>query len=63
MAGVRQISEGEITMPLTKSGSKVKKEMREQYGKKKGEEVFYASINANKKGSGKWHQKRSARKT
>ncbi|MDD4985856.1 MAG: hypothetical protein PHQ43_08710 [Dehalococcoidales bacterium] len=32
-------------MPLTKKGQKIKKEMEEQYGKKKGERVFYASIN------------------
>jgi len=32
-------------MPLTKKGSKIKKAMQEQYGKKKGEEVFYASQN------------------
>lgn len=35
-------------MPLTKKGSKVKKAMTKTYGKKKGEQVFYASINAGK---------------
>jgi len=45
-------------MPLTKSGRKVKRKMRKQYGEKKGEEVFYASINKKKKGSSKWHKKR-----
>lgn len=32
-------------MPLTKKGEKVKKAMEKQYGKKKGEEVFYAAEN------------------
>jgi hypothetical protein len=30
-------------MPLTPKGTKIKKEMIKQYGKEKGEEVFYAS--------------------
>jgi hypothetical protein len=44
-------------MPLTKAGKKVLKEMKAEYGKKKGESVFYASINAGKKGSDKWEGK------
>ena len=32
-------------MPLLKKGSKIKKAMIKQYGKKKGERVFYASAN------------------
>lgn len=32
-------------MPLTKKGTKIKREMVKQYGKKKGEQVFYASEN------------------
>ena len=32
-------------MPLTSKGRKIKKAMQKQYGKKKGEEVFYASQN------------------
>ena len=35
-------------MPLTKKGEKIKSAMAEQYGKKKGEQVFYASQNAGK---------------
>jgi hypothetical protein len=35
-------------MPLTQKGAKIKKAMAEQYGKKRGEEVFYASKNAGK---------------
>jgi len=30
-------------MPLTKKGKKIKRAMERQYGKKKGEQVFYAS--------------------
>lgn len=36
-------------MPLTAKGRKVKAAMMKQYGKKKGEQVFYASENKNKK--------------
>jgi hypothetical protein len=32
-------------MPLSKKGVKIKKAMVEQYGKKRGEQVFYASQN------------------
>jgi len=32
-------------MPLTKKGKKIKSAMVEEYGKKKGEAVFYASEN------------------
>lgn len=32
-------------MPLTKKGSKIKKAMTKEYGKEKGEQVFYASKN------------------
>lgn len=32
-------------MPLTKKGKKIKKAMLEEYGKKRGEAVFYASRN------------------
>ena len=35
-------------MPLTKKGAKIKRAMAKQYGKKKGEQVFYASENAGK---------------
>jgi hypothetical protein len=35
-------------MPLTKKGRKIKKAMAEQYGKEKGERVFYASENKGK---------------
>jgi hypothetical protein len=33
-------------MPLTKKGEKIKRAMKEQYGGKKGEQVFYASEKA-----------------
>ncbi|MFH0897486.1 MAG: hypothetical protein V1850_05520 [Candidatus Bathyarchaeota archaeon] len=32
-------------MPLTKKGTKIKKAMVKEYGKKKGTSVFYASQN------------------
>lgn len=32
-------------MPLNKKGKKIKGAMQKEYGKKKGESVFYASIN------------------
>lgn len=41
-------------MPLTKTGRKVKVAMIKQYGKEKGEQVFYASENKGIPGSSKW---------
>lgn len=41
--------------PLTKTGKKVMASMRREYGKKKGKQVFFASINKGIKGSKKWH--------
>ena len=35
-------------MPLTKKGTKIKRNMTKTYGKKKGGQVFYASLNAGK---------------
>jgi len=35
-------------MPLTKKGEKIKGAMAKEYGSKKGEDVFYASMNAGK---------------
>lgn len=35
-------------MPMSKAGSKIKKSLKEQYGKKKGEQVFYAMENKGK---------------
>jgi hypothetical protein len=32
-------------MPLTKKGKTIKRAMQEEYGKKRGEAVFYASAN------------------
>jgi len=44
-------------MPLTKKGKKIKRAMSKHYGKKRGEQVFYAS---QKKGTIKGtHRKRS----
>jgi len=48
-------------MPLTAKGKKIKKAMEKEYGKGKGEEVFYASQNkGNIKGTHKG--KKSGRK-
>ena len=35
-------------MPLTEKGKKIMKSIKKQYGKKKGETVFYASKNKGK---------------
>ena len=35
-------------MPLTKKGRKIKRAMEKFYGKKKGDEVFYASERSGK---------------
>ena len=35
-------------MPLTRKGTKIKRAMKKTYGKKKGAQVFYASINKGK---------------
>lgn len=32
-------------MPLTKKGTKIRKAMVKEYGKKRGERIFYASAN------------------
>jgi hypothetical protein len=45
-------------MPLTKSGKKVIKNLEKEYGKKKGDSVFYAMINGKRKGSQKWEGKK-----
>ena len=50
-------------MPLTKKGRKIKKAMQKQYGKKKGEKIFYASRNAGTiKGVDKTRKKKSSKK-
>ncbi len=43
-------------MPMTKIGKEVMKKMAENYGKEKGKNVFYASINKKKKGTEQWHE-------
>lgn len=35
-------------MPLTKKGERILAEMKKEYGPKRGEQVFYASVNAKK---------------
>ena len=46
-------------MPLTKKGTKIKAAMAKEYGTKRGEKVFYASIN---KGTVKGAEKASRKK-
>ena len=46
-------------MPLSRKGAKIKRAMAKTYGKKKGAQVFYASVNAGKiKGAKKRSKKR-----
>ena len=45
-------------MPLNEKGKKIMKSMRKQYGKKRGEQVFYASKH---KGTIKGVEKRKTR--
>jgi len=49
-------------MPLSPSGKKILARMQQEYGDKKGKEVFYASINAHKKGTKLWHGKKKHHK-
>ena len=35
-------------MPLTKKGKRIMRSMKKQYGKKRGEQVFYATKNKGK---------------
>ena len=45
-------------MPLTKKGKKIKRAMDKEYGKKKGNSVFYASQNSGRiKGTHKGRKK------
>ena len=44
-------------MPLTAKGEGVLQKMKEEYGDKKGEEVFYAKINSGDKEAQDWHEK------
>lgn len=50
-----------VEMPLTKKGKKIKRAMKKQYGKEKGEQVFYASQNKGTiKGTHKKRKKRGS---
>ena len=35
-------------MPLNEKGQKIMKSMKKQYGSKRGEQIFYASLNKGK---------------
>ena len=41
---------------IKQKGKKIMKSMKKQYGKKKGEKIFYASKNKGYKGSKKEHK-------
>ena len=43
--GGGSITTMEGNMPLTKKGAKIKRSIEREYGRKKGEDVFYASVN------------------
>lgn len=46
-------------MPLTSKGKKIMRTMMKEYGKKRGEQVFYASRNKGTiKGVDKYHKNR-----
>lgn len=44
-------------MPITSNGKEVMQSMVKQYGQEKAKHVFYASINAHKRGTENWHGK------
>lgn len=44
-------------MPITSSGRKVLRKLRQEYGPQKAKRIFYAMIVMRKKGSQKWHGK------
>jgi len=46
----------ELYMPPTKTGIKVRLSLTKEYGKKKGESIYYASIVKAKPGSSKWEK-------
>ena len=48
-------------MPLTSEGKKVMRHMKQEYGNERGEQVFYAMINAKRHRSDKWHGKRKSK--
>lgn len=48
-------------MPLSRSGKEVLRSMKKQYGEKRGERIFYASIVKGLPGSSKWHGKGSGK--
>ena len=56
---LQQNLEEDNNMPMTKKGKKIMKSMKEQYGSKKGEKIFYASAN---KGVIKGVEKKSKKK-
>lgn len=49
-------------MPLTKKGQKILANMQKEYGPRKGESVFYASINKGKITGAELGRKRHSKK-
>lgn len=43
-------------MPLTKSGSKIRRQFELRYGKKKGTVIFYSTMNKKPEQTMKWHR-------
>lgn len=43
-------------MPLTATGEEVLRNLKKRYGPERGRSIFYASINAGKPGTEKWHE-------
>jgi hypothetical protein len=49
-------------MPLTPSGAKVLRTMRDEYGPRQGDRVFYATANKKPALGAKWHGPTGARR-
>ena len=45
----------EEIMPLTKEGQKILKQFQSRYGKEKGKEIFFATINKDNEKTKSWH--------
>lgn len=43
-------------MPLTRKGKEILADYRKRYGKYKGEDYFYATMNKNSQRTRKWHK-------
>ena len=50
------LSKSEQKMPLTKTGKKIENKFRFEYGKKKGESVFFAYMQTHPGWTKTWHR-------